>query len=284
MRKFTLHTRDKIKSFDLNSKSALATEPSGLGNAFAISYKESEKSKHLVNIKPEFEPIALKVYFNADGTDGYNNYKQLLLFLAGCGTTPFLFEYADGVTDRYCDVVLKSATKSEINEEGLFCETITFERQSYWYEQIETTFEIVKKDNEAALPLQFPFGFAGIVFKKEYRVKNTFFADSPIILKISGAIDHDIQVFVRSVANDDIVAQINLSVGNTDGQTIFIDPTSKKIILTDSDGNQTNGYKLTDKTKQSFLYLPQGEYYIGSNMVETDAGKIEVSIKRYLLD
>ena len=126
MRKFALHTYDKSKIFDLNTASALAAEPSGLGNAFTTTYKESEKGKHLTNVTPSFEPITLKVYFNADGTDGYANYKSLLIFLAECGTSAFLFEYNDGVTDKYCDVVLQSHTKSEKNEDGLFCETFTF--------------------------------------------------------------------------------------------------------------------------------------------------------------
>lgn len=73
MRKFVLHTYDKQKSFDLNGDSALAAEPTGLGNAFSLSYKESEKGKHLVNVAPSFDPIVLKIYFNADGTDGYSN-------------------------------------------------------------------------------------------------------------------------------------------------------------------------------------------------------------------
>jgi len=282
MRKFILYTSDKIKSFDLNGNTALAAEPSGLGNAFALSYKESEKGKHLVNVKPDFEPITLKVYFNADGTNGYSNYKNLLSFLATCGTSAFLFEYNDDVTDRYCDVILKSATKKEISEDGLFVETFTFERQTYWYEQIETAFEIVRKDGAAAFPLEFPFGFAGVVFSNEYRVKNTFFADAPIMLKISGDIANDIQIYVRTVAGE-IVAEIQLSIANIDGTVIIIDPTTKKITV-NADGTVTNGYGLTDKTKQSFLYLPQGEYYIGSNMQITDGGKIEVTIKRYLLD
>ena len=126
MRKFFLHTYSKSKSFDLNTESALAAEPTGLGNSFATAYKDSDKGKHLVNVTPSFEPIVLKIYFNADGSEGYANYKGLMLFLAECGTTEFLFEYQDGVTDKYCDVVFKSATKSEPNEEGVFCETFTF--------------------------------------------------------------------------------------------------------------------------------------------------------------
>ena len=53
MRKFILHTYDKSKSFDLNAETALAAEPQGLGNKFSLSYKESEKGKHLTNVKPD---------------------------------------------------------------------------------------------------------------------------------------------------------------------------------------------------------------------------------------
>lgn len=284
MRKFALHTYDKSKTFDLNTASALAAEPSGLGNAFTTTYKESEKGKHLTNVTPSFEPITLKVYFNADGTDGYANYKSLLIFLAECGTSAFLFEYNDGVTDKYCDVVLQSHTKSEKNEDGLFCETFTFERQTYWYEQIETSFDFKINDDVSAYPLAFPFGFAGMTFSNSIKVTNTFFADAPIFIKISGYIESNIRVYIRSVATNEIVSEIQLSRGNVDGETIVIDPTTKKINVTDEDGNVTNGYGLTDKTKQSFLYLPQGEYYVGSNITVNDSGSIEVSIKRYLLD
>ena len=183
MRKFILHTYDKSKSFDLNGTSALAAEPSGLGNAFSLSYKESEKGKHLVNVTPSFEPITLKIYFNADGTNGYANYKGLLQFLAECGTSAFLFEYNDGVTDKFCDVVLQSNTKSEISEEGLFVETFTFERQTYWYERVEESFSLKHTSEEStAFPLGFPFGFAGQVFVKRRLISNKFFIDAPAVI------------------------------------------------------------------------------------------------------
>lgn len=283
MRRFILHTYDKSKSFDLNGNIALAAEPQGLGNNFALSYKESAKGKHLTNVTPEFEPIQLSIYFNVDGSNGYGNYKSLLRFLTDCGTSPFLFEYADGITDKYCDVVLKAAPKSEINEEGLFVESFTFERQTYWYERVEESFAL--KSTRAAdtkFPLGFPFGFAGRVFKTKYKVSNSFFADAPISIKITGQIAENIRLYLATL-DDVIVAEIALSTNNADGTEILIEPTTKKISVT-TDGVSRNGYGLTDKTKQSFLYLPQGEYYIGSNMTADDDGAIEMSIKRYLFD
>ncbi len=279
-----MHTYDKSKSFDLNGETALAAEPKGLGNKFSLSYKESEKGKHLTNVKPDFEQIQLSIYFNADGSNGYGNYKSLLLFLAACGTSPFLFEYNDGVTDKFCEVVSNTMPKTEINEEGLFVETFSFDRQTYWYERVEESFALKKTTAASSFPLHFPFGFAGMVFKNKYKISNPFFVDAPIIVKITGDIAENIRLYLADMS-DKIIAEISLATNNADGTEIVIDPTTKKITVIDTESGATrNGYGLTDKTKQSFLYLPQGEYYIGSNMTADDNGTIEMSIKRFLFD
>lgn len=283
MRRFILHTYDKSNSFDLNGETALATEPQGLGSNFSLSYKESEKGKHLTNVTPEFDPITLTIYFNAYGTNGYANYNALLRFLAECGTSLFLLEYNDGITDKFCDVVLKSAPKSEINEEGLLVETFSFERQTYWYERVEESFALkATKAEDTKFPLRFPFGFTGRVFKSKYKISNPFFVDAPITIRITGAIENKIRLYLMSL-DGNTIEEIALDTNNKDGTEILIEPTTKKITIT-TDGVSTNGYGLTDKTKQSFLYLPQGEYYIGANTTADDEGEIEISIKRYLFD
>lgn len=225
----------------------------------------------------------MKIYFNADGTNGYANYKGLLQFLAECGTSAFLFEYNDGVTDKFCDVVLQSNTKSEISEEGLFVETFTFERQTYWYERVEESFSLKHTSEEStAFPLGFPFGFAGQVFVKRRLISNKFFIDAPITITISGNIKNNIDLRIEDT-DENVVGEISLSTNNTEGTIIVIEPTNKKITVT-TDGETVNGYGLTDKTKQSFLYLPQGDYYITSNMEDEDTGEIDIAIKRYLFD
>ena len=283
MRKFYLHTYDKSRSFDLNGTRALATEPSGLGNTFQTSYKESDKGNLLTNIKPKFDNITLKIYFNADGTDGYVNYKGLLSFLAMCGMSKFIFEYDDGVTDKYCDVVLKSIPKSEINAEGVFMETLTLERQTYWYEEIDEEFVFSDTDATPVFPLAFPFAFQGSTFNNERVVKNTFFVPAPVLVRISGSITTDLCIYIKDTAGV-VLSEVSISKDLPTGSVIFIDPTTKKITITDSTGATTNGYEVTDKSKQSFLYLPQGEYTLGANIISGANGKIEMSIKRYLFD
>ena len=283
MRRFILHNLNKTKSFDLNGLSAFAAEPTGLGNSFSPEYKESEKGKHLVNVTPSFEPISLKIYFNADGSSGYSNYKGLMTFLTECGTSPFMFEYDDGVTDKFCDVILKSHTKTEISEEGIFAETFTFERQTYFYERFEETFSLKNISmDKTRFPIGFPFGFFGKVFLKKKRVSNKFFVDAPVSIKISGQIKNDIVIYI-STLDEKVVCETAVSVNNKEGTVITIEPTNKKITV-EKDGVISNGYSLTDKTKNSFLYLPQGEYYIGSNLEDEDHGAVEISVKRYLLD
>ena len=278
-----MHTINKSKTFDLNTDAALATEPTGLGNAFDIEYKKSEKGQHLVNVKPNFDPIKLKIYFNANNTNAYLNYKSLLSFLAECGTSVFLFEYNDGITDKFCEIVSKTLPKSEIDTEGVFVEEFVFERQTYWYEEVAERFALKNTSEVTSMfPLSFPFGFAGKVLQKRYKIINNFYMDAPITILISGNLKNNINIYIMTL-NEKIVGQIQLSTNNTEGTEIIIEPTTKKISVIKN--NQiTNGYALTDKTKQSFLYLPQGEYFIGSNIDDEDTGKIEISIKRYLFD
>lgn len=283
MRKFYLHTIDKTKSFDLNTTAALATNPTGLGNLFSADYKKSEKGKHLTNNKPNFPNIKFTIYFNADNTNPYINYKSLLSFLAECGTSPFLLEYNDGVTDKFCEIIVKDLPKSETNEDGIFAEDFTFERQTYWYETVEENFALKNTDATAtSFPLGFPFGFVGKVLQKRYKIKNKFYLSAPITIEITGCLKNEIDITLATL-NGDIVQEIKLSTNNEDGTVIIIEPTTKKITV-EKDGHTTNGYGLTDKTKQSFLSLPQGEYYIGSNMDDYDTGSIEFKIKRYLFD
>ncbi|HCH74813.1 MAG TPA: hypothetical protein DEV87_06510 [Clostridiales bacterium] len=282
MRKFYLHTFDKSITFDLNTEKALAAEPQGLGNGFATSYKESNDGNHLTNVKPSFDPITLKIYFNADGSDGYGNYKSLLTFLSACGKSDFLFEYDDGITDKFCDVILKSITKTEISSEGLFCETLTLERQTYWFEIIEDSFIFGKSELDPVFPMSFPFGFSGALFNSEHKARNDFFSPAPLNITISGNIFYGLNIYIKSLAGE-IISQIDFQSEPAAGAVVTINATKKKITVTQN-GVSTNGYDLTDKTKQSFLYLPQGEYYIGANISASTTGKIEVSIRRYLYD
>ena len=283
MREFYLYTPDLSKYFDLNVPTALAAEPRGLGNSFSPSYKESNSGKHLTNVTPSFEPITFLIYFNADGSDGYINYKTMLYFLEECGTSEFVLEYRDGVTRKFCDVLLKSITKSEINEEGVFAETLTLDRQSYWYEAINEDFEFGRYESEPSFPLTFPIAFQGANVKKEKTLTNRHFTPAPIILRISGEITADVSVYIKDT-NGNTVSEVLIANQLPQGSALTVDPTTKKITITDGNGKTSNGYGLVDKTKQSFLYLPHGTYTIGSNVVSNADGKVSLRVKKYLLD
>lgn len=120
------------------------------------------------------------------------------------------------------------------------------------------------------------------MFVKRRLISNKFFIDAPITITISGNIKNNIDLRIEDT-DANVVGEISLSTNNTDGTVIVIEPTNKKITVT-TDGETVNGYGLTDKTKQSFLYLPQGDYYITSNMEDEDTGEIDIAIKRYLFD
>lgn len=282
MERFTLYTADKRRSYSLNTTAALAVEPTGLGNKFSIAYKESTDKKYMTNRKPDFEPIGLKIYFNADGSAGDINYKNLMDFICACGNEPFLFEYIDAAGKRFCDVILSNAPKSEISEDGLYVEDFTFDRLSYWYEEVAESFSLKSVSNRRKFPLRFPFGFAGKVFINSFTVKNDFYEAAPVVVAITGRIAANIKIYIAEKQSGKTVSEVALSTGSTENTTIIINAATKKITI--SDGVTTaNGYGLTDKTKQNFLFLPPGEYTVGANITQEDSGEIDISIKRYLL-
>ncbi len=284
MRKFYLWTPDMDECFDLNTKKLFAADPSGLGNTFEISYQDADSGKYVTNVRPNFDNIKFTIYFNASNDNGYANYKKLMNFLAKCGTNKFILEYNDGITDKYCDVILRATPKTEIDEDGVFSEDFEFERQTYWYELLSDTFSLRNSNMEnSRFPLKFPLAFRGKMMHKEYEITNEFFVEAPIQITISGLLINNINIYIKNADTEEIIQEIQLSRGCVDGTTITINPDTKKIIVNE-DGEESNGYGLTDKTKDSFLYLPQGTYIIGANIADEDTGRIEFAIRRYLLD
>jgi hypothetical protein len=275
---------DKTRSFDLNTQHVLATSPKGLGNAFSTSYKESANGRHLTNVRPSFPDIELTIYVNADATDGVANYKSLANFLATVGKSPFLFQYDDGINQKFCEVVSKELPRSNEDDSGVFAETFKFERQSYWYEEMGETFALKKSAQDMAFPLAFPLAFDGVYFQNEYKITNSFYEPAPVDITISGNIADNIDIYIDTADTRQRVAELQLSVNNSDGTVIRIIPTPNKKITMTTDGITTSRYDITDKTKDSFLYVPFGTYIIGCNMVPSDTGRIEMTIRRYLFD
>ncbi len=283
MRKFILHNKEKTLSFDL-SKNVIVAEPKGLGNKFSLAYLETNSGKRLSNITPDFEPIQLPLYFNVNGKNGYANYKNFSNFLAACGLKPIILEYQDGITKKFCEVVFENLPKSEPNKDGEFKEDFTFQRQTYWYEEIEESFELKSTAADATdFPLSFPFTFKGLVFKNTHRTNNKFIIAAPVIFRISGEIENPITLYVDNAITGERIGEIEFSINNEDGTEIVIDPTTNKITQI-TDDETINAYGFVNHNKQSFLFVPQGEYIIGCNLSSADAGKIELTIKRYLLD
>lgn len=286
MREIKLYTPDKRSFISFNDPRFLAGEISGLGNNFSITYKDTPKGKVKTNVKPEFEPISLTVYFNVDGSNGYRNYKFLMDFLSQMAGDVFPLEYNDGIKRKFCDVILKTAPKSQISEDGIFSETFTFERQYYWYEEKEETFALKSTDaSKVTFPLPFPFGFTGVSFVNKYTIKNVFYEAAPIKIIIKGPVERaPIIVSLKDANNVETISEISINQNCGDGEMFVIDASTKKISRYINDAFVENAYNLTDKRKQSFLYLPLGIYTISSNIQMADAGEIEIAIKHYLLN
>ncbi len=177
-------------------------------------------------------------------------------------------------------VLLILYTQCEAFRESI--NNLTLERQTYWFEIIEDSFIFGKSELDPVFPMSFPFGFSGALFNSEHKARNDFFSPAPLNITISGNIFYGLNIYIKSLEGE-IISQIDFQSEPAAGAVVTINATKKKITVSQN-GVSTNGYDLTDKTKQSFLYLPQGEYYIGANISASTTGKIEVSIRRYLYD
>lgn len=283
MREFILYNESKTQFFHLSKNGILVTEPKGLGNSFSTTYHENEKSKYLSNIKNSFEDISFKIYFNADGSNAYANYKNLLMFLNSCGLNTIILEYNDGITKKRCNIIIKKLPKSEINEDGLLEETFIFERLTYWYKEEKISFTLKTVLTNETFPMQFPFGFIGQTLEKEMVVTNDFFEEIPIEIKITGEIEGNITIFIADL-NGNRLQEIELQTGCKTGKVITISSFNTKKVLVTEGGKTINGYDLIKKDKQSFLYLKPGKYVIGTDLKPTDEGNIDISLINYLLD
>lgn len=259
MRTFKVETADGGSVLDLSTNSALATNPKGLGADSAINFINTDEGDFISNVKTKFSKITLDVLFNADGTSGYANYTKASAFFSLNGRRTLRLVYDDGIKERKCDVVFKSLTKSEVAQNGLFLETLTLEKISYWY--VEKTYTI--EDSDSAEPVE---------------ITNKFFERLPIKFKGNG----EFTGFALHIVNKNTGKGVSMLRFLTDDSLtgeLIIDAKNKIITL-----NGNSIYHLTDKHTNSFLYIPTGTYYIlASHTGSTEMPDLEVTVQEYEL-
>lgn len=129
-RKFYIIGQDNT-TLDLNDDDLFAYSPSGLGVSIDNTITYVNGIPYNDESVYDTQEITLKVLCMSHTRSPYNNFKKLVTQLRG-GAVTLAYSIPE-IGMVYRDVVVKSVSKSEMNDNGAIDETIIFEPLSMWY-------------------------------------------------------------------------------------------------------------------------------------------------------
>lgn len=248
MREFKLWNQGMTNSFSFTSGVSI-TDIKGLGLKLKTTLVEGEVGE----IDTSHDNIQFRLEFGID-ENAYTSFTSLANFLASNGKNAFVLEYSVNGLTRYCDVYFLSLSKSEKNTQRLLEEQLVLERRSLWY-----TIE------NAVIP----------VSPSSIQIENPVFVEIQPVITITGATTGSLHIQASGLADLKLNNTLTLT------QVLTID-TYKKTVILDDGGTESNGYNLLDKTKDSFLMIPQGTYSI--SIVDGTAASVGMTYKKWVFD
>lgn len=162
----------------------LLTEPSGLGYGYNAEYEQLGNT-FITNLRRmEQGKINGQVNFL-----NYDNYKKLVDFIEKSESLKFSYKVplTSGVKEYLKDVQIKDITKTEIQENGVMSENITFDCLSLWYEENRVVYTISEQESEIRWDFRWDSQFG------DYSARNLSFVnkghvDAPILVSIDGPV------------------------------------------------------------------------------------------------
>lgn len=185
VREFKL-INEKGQSFSLMDiyNYCLLTEPGGLGYSYNSEYEQLGNT-FITNIRRlEQGQITGQVNFL-----NYDNYKKLVDFIEKSEKLKFSYKvpYKSGAKEYLKDVEIQNITKTEIQENKVMSETITFNCLSLWYEENRVVYTISEQESEIRWDFRWDSQFG------DYSARNLSFVnkghvDAPILVSIDGPV------------------------------------------------------------------------------------------------
>lgn len=162
----------------------LLTEPSGLGYEYNAEYEQLGNT-FITNLRRmEQGQINGQVNFL-----NYDNYKKLVDFIEKSESLKFSYKVplTNGVKEFFKDVQIKGITKTEIQENRVMSENITFDCLSLWYEENKTIYTITSQDNEMRWDFRWDSKFGDYSARKLSFI-NQGHVEAPILISIDGQV------------------------------------------------------------------------------------------------
>lgn len=158
------------------------SEPSGLGYSYSTEYEQLNYT-FIENIRRiEQEQISGTVNFL-----NYDNYKKFVDFIEEAENLKFAYTipFQNGEKEYLKDINIQGLTKTQIQQNGVLSESITFDCLSLWYEETTTVYTIEPQTNEIRWDFSWDSKFA------DYDTRNLQYinkghVEAPILVEISG--------------------------------------------------------------------------------------------------
>ena len=247
IREFKLWNYEMTNNVSFNNDTTygiFASDIKGLGTRYDLKMHDKEIYDQDLN----FEPITMRLNFLVSSYTKYNNFKT---FLYNNGKKPFVLEYMiETNKPRYCDVYVESIPRSEKTNFKILSEVITFTRLTLWYELLTYTASFVATYTTPT-------------------ITNATFIDCPVIIK-----HEDNNKFEITVNNDIASLEVLETVDD-----IIINSQNKTVISSTG----VNLYHVLNKTKDTFLYIPNGNHTITITYAAAN-GTTEIIVKKWVVD
>ena len=172
----------------------LLTEPSGLGLSYSTEYEQLGNT-FISNLrKIEQGQINGTVNFLS-----YDNYKNFVDFIENAENLKIAYKipFRDGAKEYFKDINIQSLTKTQIQENGVISEDITFDCLSLWYEEKTAIYNMESQSDEIRWDFEWDSKFT------DYEVRsldyiNEGHVEAPILVEISGhVINPKIELYIE---------------------------------------------------------------------------------------
>lgn len=277
MRKFAFVVFDIENKITERFGVDLITGPSGLGFKLKLSTLEGDIVDTLTKVAQEKQSVGMTVNFFRRGYERYLILSQWLQKYSVIDSRMAL-EYDDGVQVRYMEGRVTNLGKTEIDEYNVLSCEATFTPLTPFFVNVENTIRIRVSAVGKSYPFRYPYSYGKNVVENN-RIENSYIADIPVTVKITGVISEPTVLLLDENGNE--YTRIRFpEIDLAEGQYIIINSATRKIWF--FDGIVLQDYSAgTDPQHDTFLFAQRGISTISVNLASSDSGELTGSWRQY---
>ena len=251
MRQFYLVNEEGTTYFlDFRSKT-LISNINDLGFTKELTYLQYDNSYSLVKSKTAQGSLGFQLIF----LKAYEGYNEFLSFFRKSSEVRLFYKYDE--LSKFCYVVLKTITKTELESGVLKC-SIILDMLSLWLIRESITIRVSVDENGKTFPFTYPYNYS-VSYSGVITMTNNGEVKAPLNIVINGAVNNP---KVEILKNNDVVSTLHLYIKSSDCVIEVNSEESNQFMAITENGCVKNIYENQDFTVDNFLFLEKGTYQI----------------------